>query len=384
LQEAGTISDPYYNNNFLDQRHVWMGEDRAKSTGTSCYSSQPQRHHANDGRRRINDEYRIPNLERRTRTWIYETHFRLNFPKEAALQSVSRNRWTSELVEQMEGNKHKLGRNKQYALVVEGIKMGASVWINDVHLGNVTDQFLRYIFPLPHSILRSDISALNSNSLSIVFDPEIDTHGRFMACSGGWDWAPYSKAAEASCSSRRVLSFGIFKPIYIVEMYDVAITNVVAKVRYMGDSTVEYLKDGYDFELVVEVHLLCQDIDGASNGVCLDAIDDSETGTVVMRTSFLPDIIVRIKDAQKRRDKSKSAGSTIIISFSKRIPQDDVSLWWPHGTGNQTLYTLQVAYQDGLYSTSWVQRKIGKLSILSQDVYIYIYIYIIGFALLTR
>ena len=366
MQEAGIISDPFYNNNFLDQRHVWMGEDGVKSTGTSCYSSKSQRHLANG--KRIKDEYRIPNLERRTRTWIYETRFRLNFPTDSALQSVSRNRWTSEVVEQMGGKKHKLGRNKQYALVVEGIKMGASVWINDIHLGNVTDQFLRYIFPLPHSILQSDVSAFNSNSLSIVFDPEIDTHGRFMACSGGWDWAPYSKAAEASCSSRRVLSFGIFKPIYIVEMNDVAITNVVAKIRYMGDSTVEYLKDGYDFELVVEVHLLCQDIHGTDNGACLDIIDDSETGTIVMRTSFMPDIIVRIKDAQKRRDKSKSAGSTIIISFSKRIPQDDISLWWPNGTGKQTLYTLQVAYQDGFYSTSWVQRKIGKLFIFFQDV----------------
>lgn len=332
--------DPYYNNNFLDQRHVWMGEDRVKANGTSCYSSQR--------RRRLKDEYMIPNLEVRSRTWIYETHFRLDNQNQV-LQSVSSKRrgaeWTNE-------GAH-FQRQRNYALVVEGIKMGASVSINGIPSGNVTDQFLRYIFPLSQSMLRSNLT--NLNSLSIAFDPEIDTHGRFMACSGGWDWAPYSMAAEKSCSSRRVLSFGIFKPIYVVEMNDVAVVNVVPKIRYKGDPTIEYLKDGKDFELVVEVHLLCQ-------GGNIDAVENSETAEVLIRASFMPDVVIRVKHAHRRREVTNSSTPILIVSLTKQISQDAISLWWPHGIGNQTLYTIRVAYQDKSSATltSWVRQKVGK------------------------
>ena len=171
--------------------------------------------------------------------------------------------------------------------------MGASIFVNGIHLGNTTDQFLRYIFPIPMDIFDFDTSQNNNlnellsiknassdteimnweesqqqqqqeqrkfrrlreegaNSkeleyfrtiqmqnknnihLEISFDPEIDTNGRFMACSGGWDWAPYSRTLDVRGLSG-VLSFGIYKPVYVMEVHTSQIVHVVPKIYYLGD-----------------------------------------------------------------------------------------------------------------------------------------------------
>lgn len=65
-------------------------------------------------------------------------------------------------------------------LVFEGVKMGASISLNGHVLGNITDQFLRVSYPVA-SFLHAD-----DNELKVVFDRNIGTHARFMACSGGW------------------------------------------------------------------------------------------------------------------------------------------------------------------------------------------------------
>jgi len=295
----------------------------------------------------------IPNLERRTRTWIYETNFTLghiNTSNSSIYKSIVRRR---EVVEQKENESYI--EHKRYALVVEGIKMGASIQVNGINIGNVTDQFLRYIFPLPPSTLHSELT--DTNSLSITFDPEIDTHGRFMACSGGWDWAPYSMAAEASCSSRRVFSFGIFKPIYIVEVNEVAIVNVVPKVRYLGDSTVERLVDGRNFELVIDVHLqLFQDDVGAFR---------SGTGEVIFRASFMQDAIISVKDGLESEGFNE-INSVVVVKLKTEISLEKVDLWWPNGLGDPKLYTVQVTYRDFSlgFTTSWVKRRIGESTLL--------------------
>lgn len=82
-------------------------------------------------------------------------------------------------------------------LVFEGIKMGASIVLNGHLLGNVTDQFLRVSYPVQSLLLRNGggggggggTDVAPENVLEVVFDRSIGTHGRFMACSGGWDWA---------------------------------------------------------------------------------------------------------------------------------------------------------------------------------------------------
>ena len=71
-------------------------------------------------------------------------------------------------------------------LVFDGVKMGASISVNGHSIGTVTDQFRRYIFELNDTVL--DISSGAQNSLAVAFKPEIDVNGRFMSCTGGWDW----------------------------------------------------------------------------------------------------------------------------------------------------------------------------------------------------
>ena len=62
--------------------------------------------------------------------------------------------------------------------------MGAKVFLNNQLLGTVSDQFLRYSFSTTSALK----AAGQPNQLSIVFDESIEVDGRYMACSGGWDW----------------------------------------------------------------------------------------------------------------------------------------------------------------------------------------------------
>ncbi|KAH8056114.1 beta-mannosidase [Aureococcus anophagefferens] len=67
--------------------------------------------------------------------------------------------------------------------------MHAVVSVNGVVVGAAADQFLRYAFDLRNAtrdLLRA------TNVVEVAFAPGEDVGGRFMACTGGWDWAPYS------------------------------------------------------------------------------------------------------------------------------------------------------------------------------------------------
>ena len=71
-------------------------------------------------------------------------------------------------------------------LVFDGIKMAASLTLNGAPLGHTTNQFLRYQF----SLAASGAKLAAVNTLAVTFDAaDQTTEGRFMACSGGWDWA---------------------------------------------------------------------------------------------------------------------------------------------------------------------------------------------------
>ena len=85
--------------------------------------------------------------------------------------------------------------------------MGATISLNGHVLGQATNQFLRYEYPvgadrfLCHSTHCSlfwclrKLSAVqvthvlqSENTLTVAFDRNIDCEGRWMACTGGWDW----------------------------------------------------------------------------------------------------------------------------------------------------------------------------------------------------
>ena len=73
-------------------------------------------------------------------------------------------------------------------LVLEGVKLGATVSLNGHVLGNTTNQHLRYTF-LVGQYLQPQGSA---NTLSVRFERDIANGGRFMACSGGWGACDFS------------------------------------------------------------------------------------------------------------------------------------------------------------------------------------------------
>ena len=150
---------------------------------------------------------------------------------------------------------------EEVLLVFDGIKMGANIYVNGVQLGTATDQFLRYSFPLVASRALLDYGAIASmvHTLTVSFDPAITTDGRFMACSGGWDWAPFPGAPVTADTGAKTYSRGIWKSVYlvIVPKESAAIKAVVPEIYYRGNYPTEGLVDGQHagFDVQVRAHL---------------------------------------------------------------------------------------------------------------------------------
>ena len=84
-------------------------------------------------------------------------------------------------------------------IVFDGIKMGATIAVNGKTLGNATDQFLRYVFPLSEDDLTNRDDG-RPNNLTVTFDETVRCDGRWMACTGGWDWAVRSRVFRTTIS----------------------------------------------------------------------------------------------------------------------------------------------------------------------------------------
>ena len=196
------------------------------------------------------------------------------------------------------------------ALIFDGVKLGASVKINHQTLGTIRDQFLRYAF----DVRNASIDLLrDSNKLELVFDPSIDVGGRFAACSGGWDWAPY-----VSQDQGRAFTRGPWKSVYVAESGSgVFITHLVPRITYRGAYPTEPLADG-DFDVAVKVYL------DADRPVLLKVTArgnwsaDASTTTVAV-----------------------APGETALALSLQRA--SGVALWRPNGLGARTFYEVSVA-----------------------------------------
>ena len=285
LMNANILDEPYLDLNFLTQRHVWTGNV------TDYFRGRPQ-------------------LEYRSRTWNYETTF-----------SLPNN-----------------NKNHTFVLVVEGIKMGASLTLNGVQLGQVTDQFLRYDYVIGEDVLQKAPDN-NKHKLVVSFDPTISTDGRFMGCSGGWDWAPYIPVGDERGS--RSYTFGIFKPLYVVAVESVYISQVVPKVYYTGAYPMKPMSEGAeaDFRVSIQVHVVSPKHPTSSGALSL--VLKSEFGDKIMP---LPAI---------------QADTDTVISINVTVPREKVKLWWPNGMGSQRLYPLSVALERQGTKSSCIQKRIG-------------------------
>jgi len=198
-------------------------------------------------------------------------------------------------------------------LVFDGIKMGAEIWLNSKFLGNARDQFLRYSFDVTNNVQAS-------NKLLVVFPAGsmgIDCEGRFMACTGGWDWAPYSNTKDQHGAT--TLSKGIWKSVYVVTASTLAIAHVVPQVFYSGGYPVKPLSDTSHggFKVEITAHLM------ATKAV---------TGTFKIETQW---------GAGSSAQVNVPAGES---TYTTDILASNVKLWWPAGTGAQSLYAINVTW----------------------------------------
>ena len=94
-------------------------------------------------------------------------------------------------------------------LVFDSIKMGATVAVNGRVVGTAKSQFMRYVFPV-------DLKA-GANTVSVHFNDTDNHSGRYMACTGGWDWAFYTNTFISTFDSQTEPTFsrGIVKSAYI-------------------------------------------------------------------------------------------------------------------------------------------------------------------------
>jgi len=209
-------------------------------------------------------------------------------------------------------------------LVLDGIKMGARIELNRHKLGIVSDQFLRYRFPVKdllnfnwNTTLAADANVTNkesttTNLLTITFDSKILTDGRFAACSGGWDWAPFSNCPLTQDTHSHQFSKGITKSVYLTRVSSAAITALVPQVYYMGDYPTEALRDGQHagFGVDVTIHLWSPppgNIKGRLN--LYGSWGANETQVV------------------------EWMGGDAFTTLSITATAEDIMLWWPNGMG---------------------------------------------------
>lgn len=220
---------------------------------------------------------------------------------------------------------------QDHILVFDGVKMGAHVKVNGEDMGDITDQFLQYIFELKS--LKPE-----GNTLEVIFPgATLECGGRWMACSGGWDWAPYSDTTQ---EGSRTFSKGIWKSVYVasVNQGGAFIEHVVPHTFYKGPHAVTPLEEGKHagFDVSVRVHLRSQ--------------ADTQ-GQLCVGASWL--------DAKHCETVDVPAGTSNHTLQSVVADAEAIKLWWPAGIGSQPLYDVNVDFTPSEASSVSAKRRIG-------------------------
>jgi len=201
-----------------------------------------------------------------------------------------------------------------HLLVFDGVKMGSNVKVNGKAVGQTTDQFLRYEFPLDGSLLHA-----GANTVTVEFDPTIDCNGRWMACTGGWDWAPYTTTTSFGIAT---FTKGIWRSVYVAEVSAVAIEHVVPQIMYLGEYPTSPLSEGTHggFKVDVKAHLWAA---------------AKTAGTLKVTGSW-----GQVASAKITVPAGNSV-STVTINAAAA----DIKLWWPAGHGAQPLYNVTLSFE---------------------------------------
>ena len=229
-------------------------------------------------------------------------------------------------------------------LVFDSIKMGARVYLGETLLGVATDQFKRYVFPLPVAAAAGDKSATTALTVRVVFDSTIDTKGRFMACSGGWDWVPYTRV-DAPDGRGHVMTKGLVRSVYVAypppqPAPPALISAVATHVFYKGDYPLEPLTDTSKADFEVQVRVFVQ-----SHAAWAGTVEVSGSWSLSAPPSSSPHLSLPPGESN----------ITVTLAASKH----DVELWWPSGLGERPLYnvTAKLVRSDGASATA--VRRVG-------------------------
>ena len=216
-------------------------------------------------------------------------------------------------------------------LVFDGIKMGANIYLNGKLLGTANDQFLRYNFSLGQAMATENGLPLNvgDNTLVVSFDASIDTAGRFMACTGGWDWAPYTTTSESSTGAN-TFTRGIWKSVYLVTINGggAAIEHVVPQIFYTGEYPTAPLQPQQHSDFKVDV-------------IVKFYVPQASEGLLSVKGEWGASVEKKI---------SLAAGSGVSETVTLTAAAENISLWWPVGLGKQPLYTISVSYSPSSLS----------------------------------
>ena len=206
-------------------------------------------------------------------------------------------------------------------LKFDGLDTFASVYLNDVHLGDTHNMFI------PHSFDVSGILKEQGNKLRVEFTSPVKAvegmpvspgfaftgdriNARRIQCTYSWDWVD------------RFVTMGIFRPVYLEYREGLEIEDVYVRTDALdsfGASLVaEYTLSGFDKPGIVEATLVSCD------------------GRTVYRDRFYADreLMVRKMD----------------------IPEPQ--LWYPAGYGDQPIYTLTAKTDTSEFNTTFGIRTI--------------------------
>eukprot|EP01060_Flectonema_neradi_P011083 TRINITY_DN18146_c0_g1_i2.p1 TRINITY_DN18146_c0_g1~~TRINITY_DN18146_c0_g1_i2.p1 ORF type:complete len:922 (+),score=158.51 TRINITY_DN18146_c0_g1_i2:45-2768(+) len=207
-------------------------------------------------------------------------------------------------------------------IVFEGIKMSASISLNGEHIGQALDQFLRYDYELKNI-------KVGTNVISVTFDGG-PLDGRWMACTGGWDWAPYS---ETFIEGVLTFSYGIWKSVYLVRSGDVVVTHIVPQTHYLGEYPVEPLSDANHGDFLVAVRVFTNSKTATTAKITLNGSWGGKSETTV---SLL------------------EGNSTHTANIT--VAAKDIKLWWPSNMGDQNLYNISTTVTTGSSVRTGVRR----------------------------
>ena len=140
------------------------------------------------------------------------------------------------------------GTNDRVLLVLDGVRMGAMVFINGKFLGNTPNAFRRYVFDLgvgTDIFPAGNTGRVNELQIHLGEALQINCDGRYTH-SDQIDWAPtmpttdplspQQKSGEKKWGPRKTFGFGIWKSVYLVPLPNrsCAITNLIPHTFYAG------------------------------------------------------------------------------------------------------------------------------------------------------